>query len=396
MGRKRTGSVDLWRGKWRARVAGELIDLFASEEDAWKAVDAWLKIDEEKGPHTVATWFEKWLDERELAGDTRGIQKERSVYKQHIATADFADTIVRRVDPIDIQAHLTVLSKKNAVSTITFGTGDRRRSVDRPTDRKLSRQTVTHVRRILRDGFGAAVLAKRCVRNPVTDEVKVPKMAKVEEDEDVWTWLTLKEIAELFETLPTVRLRAFFAVAIYVGLRDGELLGLRWQDVVFDGVPHVKVRRSYEGPTKTKGSRRSVPLLDPVHQALLEWRRETKITKIGALVFPADDGGCYSAGYDADWADHPGIGGRDGWRTRAKIRSHVRFHDLRHTCGSQLIQGGWGKRWTLLQIMQWLGHSDIKTTQRYAHLAPDGLLGAMADLRNESGTALLDDMRKPQ
>lgn len=400
MGRQRTGSIDFWRGQWRARIAGELVGLWppAERERAEKALAAWLARDDARGPRTTRMWFAKWFTERELAGDTRGVHKERSVYKQHIASSDIADVVVRRVRPIDIQRLLTKLSKKRAVSVVTFGRGDTRRSEYRETDRTLARQVVVHVRRILRDGFGAAVLDGKCSSNPVTEQVKVPKMAKVQEDEDVWCWLTLEEIKALFDILPTARLRAFFAVAIYVGLRDGELLGLRWQDVKLSAdVPHINVRRSYDGPTKTKGSRRTVPLLDQVFVHLDAYRKTVEVTNLWQLVFPADHGGCYSKGYDADWADHPSAAGtRDGWRTKAKIRGHVRFQDLRHTCASQLIQGGWGKYWTLLQIMQWLGHSDIKTTQRYAHLSPRGLLGEMADLRNECGTALLDDMRKPQ
>jgi integrase len=391
MGRKRTGSVDFWRSKWRARVAGELVDLFESEDAAWRAIAAWLERDEERGPETTRGWFEKWFDDRELAGDTRGVHKERSVYRQHIATAEFAETMLRRVRPMDIQGHLTALSKKPAVSVITFGRGEDKRSEYRATGRTLSRQTVVHVRRILRDGFGAAVMAGKVAASPVTKEVKVPKMARVEEDEDVWSWLTAEEIKALLDVLPTPRLRAIFAVAVYVGLREGELWGLRWQDMAMDAaVPHLNVRKSYDGPTKTKGSRRTVPLLDPVYAALKEYRAEVKITKLGQLVFPADHGGCYSKGYDADWPDHPSATGtRPGWRTKAGIRDHVRFHDLRHTCASHLVQGSWGRVWSLHQVMQWMGHADIKTTLRYAHLAPGGLLQAMADLRNEAGSDLL-------
>jgi integrase len=382
--------VDFWRGQWRARVRGELVGLFATEDDAWRAVGAWLARDDENGPQTTRSWFEGWLDEREKGGDIRGVDKERSVYRQHIASAKFADVVLRRVRPIDIQAHLTLLSKKPAVSAITFGRGDAKQKKLRETDRTLSRQTVTHVRRILRDGFGAAVLAGKLTSNPVTEQVKVPKMARVLEDEDAWSWLTVDEIEALMQALPTLRLRAFFAAAIYVGLRDGELLGLRWQDLHMDAeVPNLDVRKSYDGPTKTKGSRRTVPLLAPVLDALKAYRKTITIGKVGQLVFPADDGGCYSKGYDADWTDHPSATGtRDGWRSKAKVRPHVRFHDLRHTCASHLVQGSWGLKLTLHQAMQWMGHSDIKTTLRYAHLAPDGLLG-VAGLWNESRTRVL-------
>jgi hypothetical protein len=47
------------------------------------------------------------------------------------------------------------------------------------------------------------------------------------------------------------------------------------------------------------------------------------------------------------------------------------WHLLRHTCASSLVSGWWGMRWAIEDVSKVLGHSDIKTTQRYAHLAPD-------------------------
>jgi integrase len=391
MGRKATGSVDLWRGRWRARCQGELVGLFDAEDRAWRAIDAWLKIEEERAPLSVRGWFDGWFDERETARAIRGVGKERSVYAMHIRECFIADMLISRVRPIHIQRLIGLLMKKPAQVAITFGRGESKRTERRDSGRTLSQQTIKHIRRILRDGFEQARIEGKVAINPVTG-VRIPRMDRVVEDEDSWSWLTLEEIDQLFRVLPTPRLRALFAVAIYAGLRDGELLGLRWQDVELSGKPHLKVRRSYDGPTKTKGSRRSVPLLEPLHRALAEYRKTITIAKIGQLVFPADHGGCYSKGYDADWSDHPSAKGvRDGWRSKARIRSHVRFHDLRHTCGSHLVQGSWGRAWTLHEVMQWLGHSDIKTTLRYASLSPQGLVSKAADLWNESGTAGNDD-----
>jgi hypothetical protein len=56
----------------------------------------------------------------------------------------------------------------------------------------------------------------------------------------------------------------------------------------------------------------------------------------------------------------------------------VRFHDLRHTCASHLLQGTWAPHFTdralrLEEIREWLGHKSISTTERYAHLCADSL-----------------------
>jgi integrase len=65
---------------------------------------------------------------------------------------------------------------------------------------------------------------------------------------------------------------------------------------------------------------------------------------------------------------------------RAGIARHVRFHDLRHTCASALLQGFWAPHWVarplrLEEVKEWLGHTSIATTQRYAHLCPEAVQG---------------------
>lgn len=45
------------------------------------------------------------------------------------------------------------------------------------------------------------------------------------------------------------------------------------------------------------------------------------------------------------------------------------WHSLRHTCASMLVSGVWGRRWTLQEVAELLGHRSVSTTERYAHLA---------------------------
>lgn len=47
----------------------------------------------------------------------------------------------------------------------------------------------------------------------------------------------------------------------------------------------------------------------------------------------------------------------------------VVWHSLRHTCASMLVSGSWGRRWTMQEVAELLGHSSVETTERYAHLA---------------------------
>jgi len=145
------------------------------------------------------------------------------------------------------------------------------------------------------------------------------------------------------------------------GLRQGELLGLRWRDV--DGTGR-KVRvvspyvRGEFGDPKSEGSGRSVPLADRVAKELQKLRERSVYDADGDLVF------C-----------HPESGGpldRSKLTRRfkqaiklAKVRE-ITFHELRHTFGTRMAAAGVPLR----TIQHWMGHADAKTTQVYAHYQP--------------------------
>src|SRR4051794_12857192 len=109
----------------------------------------------------------------------------------------------------------------------------------------------------------------------------------------------------------------------------------------------------------------------------MRWRPKPE-ARVG-LVFPSPKGGLYAKGHafgseggyyrTADGASKRS----DGIAGRAALGRHVRFHDLRHTCAANLISGSWGRGWRLEEVREFLGHTEIKTTQLYAHLAPDAL-----------------------
>lgn len=61
------------------------------------------------------------------------------------------------------------------------------------------------------------------------------------------------------------------------------------------------------------------------------------------------------------------------------IVRNVRWHDLRHTAGSSLVSGWWGRRWTLEEVQRYLGHESIEATKRYAHLGETALKRAVRE-----------------
>jgi site-specific recombinase XerD len=104
------------------------------------------------------------------------------------------------------------------------------------------------------------------------------------------------------------------------------------------------------------------------------WRDHKGARKAKGLVWPGKGGKMAAHGHDAGWSR---------LREIAELRHVLRFHDLRHTCASHLVSGSWGRAWRLEEVCDVLGHSELKTTQRYAHLSPESILGAAEQAREQ-------------
>lgn len=155
--------------------------------------------------------------------------------------------------------------------------------------------------------------------------------------------------------------RRMYLAAAMTGMRQGELLALRWRDVDWPA-RRVRVRRSFVrgefGTPKSKRSSRSVPLADRLAGELDLLHQETLYRRDDDLVFA-----------------HPHTGkpidrSKLVKRFKAALRRGgvraVRFHDLRHTFGTRMAAQGVPMR-TLQEMM---GHRDFKTTLIYADYAP--------------------------
>jgi integrase len=162
--------------------------------------------------------------------------------------------------------------------------------------------------------------------------------------------------------------RVLWITAAMTGLRQGELVALRWRNVDWSARV-VRVRRSYSrGQWTTPKSRRSiraVPLADRVARELEQHFGRCAHTDDDDLVFCHPHTG---TPYDASKSR---VRFKDVLR-RAELRE-IRFHDLRHTYGTLMAAAG-----TPLRTLQgWMGHRDYKTTEIYADFAPDPSQGAV-------------------
>lgn len=142
------------------------------------------------------------------------------------------------------------------------------------------------------------------------------------------------------------------SLAIWTGLRLGELRSLEWRDVLAD---ELVVRFGSPGKPPKNGKIRRPPIL-PQARAVLD-----KLPRVGPLVFPGRTSSehRYRLASRQDWTQ---------WLVDAGLERRVRWHDLRHTCATLLLSGALGHAWSIEAVCEFLGHSDISVTQRYARL----------------------------
>jgi len=156
-------------------------------------------------------------------------------------------------------------------------------------------------------------------------------------------YLSVDECHRLIDSCMAPHIRAIVTVALHTGMRLGEILNLRWQDLDFSS-GFILVRDSKNGQA------RQVPMDSMISTLLRSWPR------LSDLVFTS----VLTGGRIVDV--------RTGFLNACKRAglTDLHFHDLRHTFASQFVMSG-GSLYTCQRV---LGHKAINMTQRYAHLSP--------------------------
>ncbi|HEX4032847.1 MAG TPA: site-specific integrase [Solirubrobacteraceae bacterium] len=172
--------------------------------------------------------------------------------------------------------------------------------------------------------------------------------------------------------------RALYVTAAQAGLRQGELIALRWSDIDWKA-RRIRVERShvlgeFDTPKSARSSR-SVPMSSRVVAELKAWQKVTRWPGAKHLVFaePVTGEPLLRNGIMRRWRKALAAAG---------VPSH-RFHDLRHTFGTQAAGAGVALR----TLQQWMGHATIATTMRYADYAPNAEETAMIERAFGGGTA---------
>ena len=232
--------------------------------------------------------------------------------------------------------------------------------------------TIIHYHRLIHKALKYARKKNKIDLNPM-DTVDRPKF-----DDYIGKYYSVDEVNQMLDVAKGSKLEIPMIFASFYGLRRGEIVGLKWDAVDFDNNTFI-VKRTvtdvYEGgkrriieeeKVKSKSSRRTMILVEPVKERLLEIRDKQEANRKLC-------GNSYNQKYAGSiLVDDLGNLIKPDYITQSyatfldnnKLR-RIRFHDLRHTCASLLYANGA----QLKDISEYLGHSTIAITSKiYVHL----------------------------
>lgn len=324
-------------GKTRSEVAGRL-------KEAQRQLDTGLQFLDER--QTVEQYLDGWIE-------TAKLQIRASTWRRY---SDFV-----RVHLVPGLGRIP-LAKLTAQHVQLFYT--------RKLGEGLSHSTVHHIHGVLHRALKDALLMGLVQRN-VSDMVRAPRRSNRE-----MATLSDSQAKQFLAAVKDDRFAALYVLALTTGMREGELLGLRWQDLDLDRAT-LQVRMNVQeadgkfivAETKTAYSRRSIALTKKAVAALRQHKakQDQDRTALGDawnakldLVFPNRLGGIMIPDNLAKRSFKRALG-------RIGLPLDVRFHDLRHTAATLLLSRGVHPK----VVSEMLGHADISITLRvYAHVTP--------------------------
>jgi integrase len=344
-------------------------------------------------------WADRWLETLRTSGRkasyTRTLASTLS-----LAKATFGSTKVRELDSSDVSRFLETIAKEHErkqerrrrarhkpvedVSTApASGSSENGENVAEEKPKPVSQATLAKHLRQLGSCLSAAVAEGYAAENPVR-RLHASRRPRVEKRAPAY--FTDSELARLWPALADRPVyQALCQLALTTGMRSGELIALRWNDVeLLSG--EARVERTYVagiGETTPKsGTGRVVDLTPEALNVLNTWWKETG--EEDGLIFEKETGGHIDAGYVLTYVLYPAMAAagipRVGEHGRAR-----NFHSLRHTFARIALENGAPLQW----VQQQLGHSSITLTAdvygRWAREAQKAQARALAGVFAISG-----------
>ncbi len=305
-------------------------------------------IDPSKMPFSELA--EKWLKKSQI-GLSKQTAKTYRIYLDEYVLPKFENTPISKITTEDIDDFInSMLTKKTKKGNIGYAPVTIKKAID-----------------IMSSCFNYAIDHEYLKKNPC-DKATLPKMTKSETN--VWSE---DEAKAFLDGVREHRLYCLFYIALHTGMRQGELLGLRWKDIDFKHkrlsikqVMSHDAKEMYLG-AKTEAGNRSIDLGSKALVILKEHKAKQQeeklkyadIYKDQDLVFCTQYGTPVNPSNIRNRIMNPVI--------EETGVTQIRFHDLRHTCATILLLNGAPVK----AVSERLGHSNIKVTlQTYAHVLP--------------------------
>jgi integrase len=322
-----------------------------------RELDRGVRVPEEKW--SVAQYLDHWLAQ---------------VVKPHRAPKTYQgyELIVRR--------HIVPRLGKRRLNSLSVP--DVRQLVGSLEESGMSTRGVQQVHAVFRNALQSAMRDELVMRNVAKlVQVKTPRY-------EVGRGLSVEQARLLITSTQDDRLHALYVLAVYLGLRRGELLALRWSNVDLDQeflvVTHTLQRVDgellFKAP-KTRSSRRTIPLPNPCVEALRSHRVKQGAERLKAGPRWCGDDMVFSTTIGTPI--EPDNLSRSWYVVRKVLGDPApRFHDMRHTCVSLLLAEGAPPH----VVQQIVGHSAIDVTMTiYAHASLDEKRAALSRLGRRLG-----------
>lgn len=296
------------------------------------------------GKYTVEEWMEVWFqDYAKIKVRPSSHQTYQGYIHNHIRP-NIGDIPLEKLTSLDLQKFYKKL--------LAYGRVDRLEAKGQP--KGLSAKTVRNIHQILASGLKLAQEQRLILTNPA-EGCALPRV----EHQEMKT-LTTVQLASFFREARESGVFELYYLELATGLRRGELLGLKWEDIDLER-GDLRVRRQVsringevvEAPLKTKNAYRTLPLAEDTVSVLKEQRK-----KVGNCpwVFPSPNGGPISPDSVLHMLHRV--------LKRAGLPK-VRFHDLRHTFATLALQNGVDVK----TVSGMLGHFSAGfTLDTYAHI----------------------------
>jgi len=146
--------------------------------------------------------------------------------------------------------------------------------------------------------------------------------------------------------------------AFYTGLRQSELLDLKWK--------HIDFKNNQVTVVAGKGGKsRTTVLLKPAKEILLKWKKKS-IYERDRFVFESAKS---MTGHSVRMTNRTAARVFKNFVAKAELSDSIHFHSLRHSCATYLLK----QRFSVHEVQKMMGHSSISVTERYLHLVPQDL-----------------------